>query len=442
MESKPQAETLRVLLIENETSGDSPVERLLIQSSAAPAARGVRFVLTFAGSLGEALTLLNGRHTFDIALLDSVLNDATYSTALARLQAAAPDLPIVVLDDRNDDDDEPSAAAIRHGAQDWIPKKALDASLIVRTIRHAISRHQMDVQLRRQIRSLERARSKNQRQTIELRARTKELDAINRELDDFVYVVSHDLKEPIRGIRAYCELFEEDYGNQIDSAGTNRLRAIMAMCDRLEGQITDLLTYYRIGRMRPSTTAVNLTEVVDGQVAAFRPMLDRRKASVRIRSPLPKVHGHPVLFGMVFGNLISNGLKYNRSERPLVEIGTVADQPCTLYVRDNGIGIDPEYHEDVFAIFRRLHGQKEFEGSGAGLTIVRKIIQNYGGRIWLESQPGRGTTFFFSLPPAVAEPTRPPHWLTLDTRTAVRSALGTHDSARTTHTEQAPLSSR
>jgi signal transduction histidine kinase len=182
------------------------------------------------------------------------------------------------------------------------------------------------------------------------------------------------------------------------------------MCDRLEIQIGDLLTYYRVGRMSPSVARVDLTAVVDAQVAALRPMLERRHGAVRVRGPLPAVDGHPVLLGMVFGNLIANGLKYNRSARPVVEIGLVAADPSTIYVRDNGIGIAEEHHEAIFAMFRRLHGRKEYEGSGAGLAIVRKIIDAYGGRIWLESEPGRGSTFFFSLPRGVAERPQPPHW--------------------------------
>jgi len=99
----------------------------------------------------------------------------------------------------------------------------------------------------------------------------------------------------------------------------------------------------------------------------------------------------------VLANLISNALKYNESRPPRVEIGAVAGEPCTLYVRDNGIGIDPKYHDAIFTIFRRLHGRKQYEGTGAGLTIVRKIVQSYGGRIWLESVPGEGTVFYFTL---------------------------------------------
>jgi light-regulated signal transduction histidine kinase (bacteriophytochrome) len=118
-----------------------------------------------------------------------------------------------------------------------------------------------------------------------------------------------------------------------------------------------------------------------------------------------------MLIGLALANLISNGLKFNRSERPTVEIGVAPSQQPTVYVRDNGIGIDPRHHEVVFTMFRRLHGRQEYEGSGAGLTIVRKIAESLGGRVWLESEPAKGATFYLALPPAITStPLAPPHW--------------------------------
>jgi signal transduction histidine kinase len=410
------AETIRVLFIEAETSKPNRLERLMALSRRAAAAGLGRFNVTRVDGLRRALELLGKRRIFDVVFLDLDCTGRMGLAALVRLQAAAPNLPVLVVVAA--DDIRQAAASIRQGAQDWLVKSELTGPLLARTIRHAITRKQREIELRKQVRRLDRARVKTERQVVELGKRAEELDAINRELDDFVYVASHDLKEPLRGIKAYCELLAEECKSRLRAAGSDRLRAIMAMCGRLETQISDLLTYYRVGRIRPPNTLVDLAEVVEAQVAAFRAMLDRRNGVVRTKGPLPRVQGHPVLLGMVVGNLISNGLKYNRSERPLVEIGAVAEQPGTVYVRDNGIGIAREYHEEVFALFRRLHSPKEFEGSGAGLTIVRKIVQSHGGRIWLESEPGRGSTFYFSLPPAATEPTRPPHWLAMESADA------------------------
>ncbi len=134
-------------------------------------------------------------------------------------------------------------------------------------------------------------------------------------------------------------------------------------------------------------------------------------------TPLPTVTGDANLIGMALSNLIGNGLKFNDSAQPQVEVGCQATDPPTLYVKDNGIGIDPKFHEAVFTIFRRLHSREKYEGTGVGLTIVRKIVESHGGRIWFESVPGQGTTFHFTLAPAAAErpaveaAPRPPHWV-------------------------------
>lgn len=399
-------ESIRILLIDGEPDGAGRLVNLL-ESAEVEAASAPSFSVTWVDSAEKAFRLLRGRRAFDVVLFDFAHAGEARLTVLVHLQEAATQMPVVVL---GDDDGPDALAAIRQGVQDWIPESQLTPSLLLRTIRHAMVRKEIDVELRRQLQRVQKARSRTRRETAELRARAKQLDAANRELDDFVYVVSHDLKEPLRGIRAYCEILLEDFEEQIDREGTDRLRAMTAMCDRLETQIGDLLTYYRVGRENPAVARVDLAAVVDGQVAALRPFLDRRNGEVRVKGALPTVHGHPMLLGMVLGNLIGNGLKYNRSRRPTVEIGAVDMDRSTIYVRDNGIGIAREHHEAIFAMFRRLHGRKEYEGSGAGLAIVRKIVEGYGGRIWVESEPGSGSTFFFSLPRAAGEPTRPPHW--------------------------------
>jgi chemotaxis family two-component system sensor kinase Cph1 len=243
------------------------------------------------------------------------------------------------------------------------------------------------------------------------------VDHADRDPHDFALLVAHDLKQPLQGIRAYCEILVEDYEEKFDADGRRRLHALVTLCDRLAGSIDDLLDYSRAGQLRPSDGDVDLNAVVDEVVRDFRPIIDSRRVSVRVVDRLPVVRGDVTMLGKVFGNLISNGLKFNRSGRPSVEIGVLAGDLPVIYVRDNGIGIAPEHHQEVFTIFRRLHSRREYEGSGAGLTIVRRIVESHGGRIWLESEPGRGTTFFFTLGSAPVETkashpaaTRP-HWI-------------------------------
>jgi len=253
--------------------------------------------------------------------------------------------------------------------------------------------------------------------TAELETKAAELARANQELDDFTYVASHDLKEPLRGISSYCGILLEEYQDQLDDNGRRMMSTLVALCQRLERLIDDLLTYSRLGRA-PELTPVDLEEVLDTVLETLGPAIDGRRGIVRRLGRLPTAMADATTIALVLQNLISNGLKFNESETPEVEIGCVegkgveghraAGDPLTIYVRDNGIGIDPKRHEAVFAMFRRLHSRQKYEGTGAGLTIVRKIVEAHGGRVWLESSAGCGSTFSFTLAAAPGESTQQP----------------------------------
>ena len=248
------------------------------------------------------------------------------------------------------------------------------------------------------------------------RAEAVPVDHAHCDADEFALIVSHDLKQPLQGIRGYCEVLVEDYEEKFDADGRRRLHALVTLCDRLSASIDDLLDYARAGQLRPTGGHVDLNAVVDDVVGTLRPVIDSQNASVRVAGRLPVIPGDAAMIGKVFANLISNGLKFNLGDEPSVEIGSLPGEVPMIYVRDNGIGIPRECHEEIFTIFRRLHSRQQFEGSGAGLTIVRRVVEAHGGRIWLESEPGCGTTFFFTLAPPASETTEPlpvarPHWL-------------------------------
>lgn len=228
-----------------------------------------------------------------------------------------------------------------------------------------------------------------------LEAKAAQLAETNRELDDFTYIASHDLKEPLRGISAYCQILLEDYGERLDADGQRRLQALVGLCQRLGRLIDDLLTYSQIRRTQPDATVWDLHEIVADVLATLGPVIDQRGAAVSVIGRLPKLPADGVWLGEVFRNLIANAMKFNDSPRPTVEIGCL--DAATIYVRDNGIGINACHHEAIFTMFRRLHSRRKYEGTGAGLTFVRKIVEAHGGRIWVESQPGCGATFYFTL---------------------------------------------
>lgn len=230
-------------------------------------------------------------------------------------------------------------------------------------------------------------------------AKAEALAAANAELDDFTYIVSHDLKEPLRGIRILCQMLEEDCAGGLDEEARQRMTAMVRMCERAEQQVADLFQYSRVGRQATAAAPVNLRDVAADALESLQHRLDQSGAVVQIHGPLPTLAVDRTLATEVFANLIANALKFNHSRPPRVDIGAVAGDVPTLYVRDNGIGIDPRHHDGIFEIFRRLHGREKYEGTGAGLTIVRKIIAAHGGRIWVESKPGQGSTFFFTWSP-------------------------------------------
>jgi PAS domain S-box-containing protein len=248
------------------------------------------------------------------------------------------------------------------------------------------------------------------------------LRRINQELEDFTYVVSHDLKEPLRTLEAFSTFLARDYSSVLTGEGQEYLTHLIEASRRLRDLIDGLLALSRAGRVIGAPRAFSWDEAVRTVLGDLSGLIQRRGATVRVEGPLPAAAGDPERIVQLLTNLVSNGLKYNSNELPEVVIGSTGgrdDGSVTVFVRDNGIGIAPQYHAQVFRIFRRLHRREEIDGTGAGLAICKKIVEAHGGRIWVESEPGRGATFFFTLPglrtptagaapPAAAPQRRPP----------------------------------
>lgn len=224
----------------------------------------------------------------------------------------------------------------------------------------------------------------------------------NEELDSFTHIVSHDLKEPLRGIQNYSDFVLEDYGELLPEDGRAKLEAMTQLSRRTQVLIDNLLRFSRLGRTDLAYQSTQVDRVVDEALALLQPLLQERQAEVRVQRPMPVVRADRSRLGEVFNNLVTNALKYNDSPRPVVEIGArgAAGAVPQFFVRDNGIGIRERDREAVFRLFHRLHTRTRYGGgTGAGLTLVRRIIEKHGGRIWIESSPGMGTTFYFTLAP-------------------------------------------
>jgi PAS domain S-box-containing protein len=234
-----------------------------------------------------------------------------------------------------------------------------------------------------------------------------ELRRINQELEEFTYVVSHDLKEPLRTLEAFSSFLSSDYSDRLDEDGRDYISHLIAASRRLGKLIDDLLTLSRAGRVIGTPRPLDWETIINTILADLQLLITRRPGCIiRVEGKLPAVQGDPERISQLLANLVSNALKYNESLTPEVVIGATTDNGrfATLFVRDNGMGIDSRYHDQIFRIFRRLHRQDEFEGTGAGLAICKKVVEAHGGKLWVESAPGEGSTFFFTLPRASEQP--------------------------------------
>ncbi|BAQ66562.1 ATP-binding protein [Geminocystis sp. NIES-3709] len=229
-----------------------------------------------------------------------------------------------------------------------------------------------------------------------------ELQRSNEELDSFAYIASHDLKEPLRGIYNYSYLLLEDYEQVLDEDGSRKLNMLMTLTKRMERLMDALLYYSRLGRKELHLETIDIKQMIEEEIIPILEVSQQESLDIRIVEKIPTFKGDKTLIEEVFMNLITNGLKYNNQPEKIIEIGYLRNSQKSsqiiFYVRDNGIGIEEEHQTIIFNIFKRLHGQKTFGGgTGAGLTIVKKIIERHGGKIWVESTYGQGSIFYFTL---------------------------------------------
>ena len=231
-----------------------------------------------------------------------------------------------------------------------------------------------------------------------------DIEAVNRELDSFVYTASHDLKEPLRSIFSFSRFILDDYWDKLDDEGKDYLKRISASSSRMKNLIDGMLAFSRITRSKEKLyESIDTHELVREALKRLEPIVEERGVKLKIRDDLPFVYGNKTKLTEVFYNLISNSIKYNDKESPIVEIDCPIPQPkkdeVVVYVKDNGIGIRKEYYDEIFKIFRRLHSHDEYGGgTGAGLAIVKRIIDDHNGKIWMESKVGEGTKFYINFP--------------------------------------------
>lgn len=231
---------------------------------------------------------------------------------------------------------------------------------------------------------------------------TKELERINEDLDSFAYIASHDLKEPIRNIVTNIYLLQEDHKNILDDNINKRLEKIIFLCDKMEQIINSLLDFAKLKNKDLKIKRIDLNEIIKSIISTYE--LSNTNISFKLPSPLPKTICDEVTITEVFRNLISNAIKYNNKKQKIVEIsytntmGNNGIPKNVFYVKDNGIGIDEKHKKDIFQLFKRLDNTEDkVEGTGIGLTFVKKIIDRHGGKIWVDSDLQKGSTFYFTI---------------------------------------------
>ena len=227
-----------------------------------------------------------------------------------------------------------------------------------------------------------------------------ELKRSNKELEQFAYVSSHDLQEPIRMVTLYSQLLERRYKDKLDDDADDFIEYIVEGAQRMKQLIDDLLAYSRVTSQAKEFENVNLETVLNTVISNLSVTIDENNATIT-HDPLPTISADPSQMGQVFQNLITNAIKFHGQKTPEIHISVQKQKyykECTFAVKDNGIGIDPKHQEQIFEVFKRLHTREEYPGTGIGLSIVKKIINNHGGQIWVESEPGKGTTFYFTIP--------------------------------------------
>ena len=231
-----------------------------------------------------------------------------------------------------------------------------------------------------------------------LKRYASELERSNQELQQFAYVASHDLQEPLRMVASYTQLLAKRYKGKLDSDADEFIAYAVDGATRMQALINDLLTYSRVGTKGKDFKPIDCKTVLERTLDNLKKAVEESRAELTYE-PLPTVMADDVQLGQLFQNLIGNAIKFRSEESPHIHISAERNEDKWIFsVGDNGIGIDPEFTERIFIIFQRLHKRRDYPGTGIGLAVCKKIVERHGGRIWVESKPEKGSTFYFTIP--------------------------------------------
>jgi PAS domain S-box-containing protein len=282
------------------------------------------------------------------------------------------------------------------------PLESADGILVTAAIRNISARKKSEednAELERRV----------EERTKELAVANQVLEQSNVELKQFAYVASHDLQSPLRSISGFVQLLQLEYQSKLDAQALDWIRRTVKSIEQMQTLIRDLLSYSRVDARSRPFTLIPFSDIVNDAISQLDSSIHDSGAQVTW-DPLPEIMGDRSQLVQLVQNLIGNGLNYRGDQPPRIHLcAKRGEMEWTFSVRDNGIGIDPKYHQQIFEIFKRLHDQKEYPGTGIGLAVCRRVVNRHGGRIWVESEPGHGSTFSFTIPegtePINAQPT-------------------------------------
>ena len=370
-----------VLLVEDNHSDAQIVKHALANVVTA------RYQVEHVTLLSAAIARLR-RGGIDVALVDLSLPDSTSLETFQTVYAAAQFVPIVVVTGL--DDERVAIGLLQHGAQDYLLKHEIEPKALARSIRYAIERSRAT--------ALESLNHQLEQAKTSLTTAVNDLKRTNEGLAQFAYFASHDLQEPVRKINAFAGHLQDTFGATLNDDGRKDIYFILDAGRRMQALISSLLALSQAGNADLEFGPVDL-ELCVGEVLECLAARIEAKGAVIVRDALPVVQGDPTLLEHLYQNLIGNALKFTNGKHPVVHCtAEPSGKHWILGVRDNGIGIEPELAQSVFAPFRRLNGREQYEGAGIGLTICHKVVDRHGGRIWVESKPGAGAHFRFFLP--------------------------------------------
>lgn len=322
--------------------------------------------------------------SYDILVIDYKMPELDGMQVLQALARRGPLPPAILLTGAGNE--EIAVEAMKMGAADYIVKdlEGKYFQLLPIVIAETLKRHRFEEEKRLMQNELKRYAA--------------ELERSNRELQQFAYVVSHDLKEPLHTVKSFARLLEEDYKEKLELQGADYIESIVAGTERMSRLIDGLLDYSRVEFKKTKLVPVDCNQLILQVIYDLKAVIEKKRARVT-HDPLPTVMGAEILLLRLFQNLIDNAIKYCRTRTPRIHINAEKHNGKWQFsVRDNGIGIQEKHREQIFVIFRRLYNHKGYPGTGLGLAICKKIVELHNGNIWVDSEPGKGSTFYFTIP--------------------------------------------